>query len=33
MESETATSWNRMELLQIADSGAMEKSIEKGTVI
>lgn len=33
MESETATSWNRMELLQIADSVAMEKSIEKGTVI
>ena len=33
METETATSWNRMELLQIADSVAMEKSIEKGTVI
>jgi N utilization substance protein A len=33
METETATSWNRMELLQIADSVAQEKSIEKSTVI
>ena len=32
-EPETATSWNRMELLQIADAVAREKTIERETVI
>ena len=32
-ETESATSWNRMELLQIADAVAREKSIERETVI
>ena len=32
-ESESSTSWNRLELLQIADAVAREKSIERGTVI
>ncbi len=31
--TETATSWNRMELLQIADAVAREKNIERETVI
>jgi transcription termination/antitermination protein NusA len=33
METETATGWNRMELLQIADSVAREKSIDPRTVL
>ena len=32
-EGENATSWNRLELLQIADAVAREKSIERETVI
>ena len=32
-ETENATSWNRMELLQIADAVARDKSIERETVI
>ncbi len=32
-EAEPTTSWNRMELLQIADAVAREKSIERETVI
>jgi len=32
-EAEGATSWNRLELLQIADAVAREKSIERQTVI
>ena len=33
METETATGWNRMELLQIADSVAREKNIDPRTVL
>ncbi len=33
METDTATGWNRMELLQIADSVAREKNIDPQTVL
>ena len=33
VETETATGWNRMELLQIADSVAREKNIDPRTVL